>query len=326
MEESNNDELIVPTPAPWKLKGTVYMLSFWTSKASTAKAKANPQDDRQAGLPSIAYSPLEAKSPFADPVTSGEHFGGLSQFQIIRYTESPLGPYDELIICPGFFAYEKDGTEGKGKKGKNPRITRIYVSRKSTCWNGRKNWNIPKHLARFEWDETPNGKTRVRVYPHDTAVSSDNSHGTESGPSEKFFFQAAFQPIRWAPSFPLSLSWLKYVGIDSSLVQPPLPDGRQGDSRAGEELVGTSRWCKIQPGMSTRKATLGWIDMSQHDRSEANDDGGGNGNSGRGSDSKYDNFWPGMRRWNVAIKMENADIDFGEGLHWDAPLSEPSQS
>ncbi|KAI0007810.1 hypothetical protein F4779DRAFT_590284 [Xylariaceae sp. FL0662B] len=290
------------------------MLSFWTSKASAAEVKA--------GLPSIAYSPPEAESPFADPAASGEHFGGLSQFQIIRYTESPVGPYDELIVCLGFFAYEKGGTEGKREKMKNLRITRIYVSQKSTCWNGRKNWNIPKHLARFEWDESPDGKATVRVYSYDTAVSSDSSNDTESVPSEKFFFQAAFQPVRWAPSFPLALSWLKYVGIDTFLVQPPLPDGRQGDSRSGEELIGTSRWCIIQPAMTTRKATLGWVDMSQHDRSIADDDDqGGNRNSSGGGDTKYDNFWPGMRRWNVAIRMENADIGFGEGLHWGAHLS-----
>lgn len=148
-------------------------------------------------------------------------------------------------------------------------------------------------------------------------MSGDGSDDTDTGPSEKFFFQAAFQPVRWAPSFPLSLSWLKYMGIDTSLVQPPLPDGRQGDSRAGEELIGTSRWCKIQPTMSARKATLGWIDMSQHDPNVADNNGSDNRNSG----IKYDNFWPDMRRWNLAIKMENADIGFGEGLHWDAPLS-----
>lgn len=153
MEESNNDELIVPAPAPWELKGTVYMLSFWTSKTSTAEVKANFNDERQLGLPPIAYSLLESKSPFVDPAASGEHIGGLSQFQIIRYTESPLGPYDELIICPGFFAYEKDDTKGKRKKMKNPRITRIYVSQKSTCWNGRKSEcscvERVGHLARF---------------------------------------------------------------------------------------------------------------------------------------------------------------------------------
>lgn len=66
-------------------------------------------------MPAIAYSPLEAKSPFADATASGEHLGGLSQIQIIRYTESPIGPYDELIACPRFFAYEKNDDEG-GRK------------------------------------------------------------------------------------------------------------------------------------------------------------------------------------------------------------------
>lgn len=176
-------------------------------------------------------------------------------------------------------------------------------------------WNIPKHLARFEWDESPDGKTRVRVYPYDTASPSDNKSGSapELEPSEQFFFQAAFQPIYWTPSFPFSLSWLKYVGIDTSLVQPPLPDGRQGDSRIGDELAGTSRWCKVKPLLSTRTATLGWIDMSQHDSVAAIDDGDGNRNT------IYENFWPGLRRWNLAIKMENADVVFNEGLYWDLP-------
>lgn len=88
-------------------------------------------------MPVIAYSPLEAKSPFADPAASGEHLGGLSQIQIIRYTDSPVGPYDELIVCPGFFAYEKDNDKGESKRMKNARVTRVYVSQKSTCWNGR---------------------------------------------------------------------------------------------------------------------------------------------------------------------------------------------
>ncbi|KAK5630611.1 hypothetical protein RRF57_006326 [Xylaria bambusicola] len=127
--ESN--EPIVPVPAPWKLKGTVYFLSFWTNKASSAKGKRND------GLPTIAYSPLEAASPFANPAISGEHLGGLSQIQIIRYTDSPVGPYDELIVCPGYFEYEKDVSKGRTKKTKNARITRIYVSQKYTCWNGR---------------------------------------------------------------------------------------------------------------------------------------------------------------------------------------------
>ncbi|KAI0187055.1 hypothetical protein EV127DRAFT_513931 [Xylaria flabelliformis] len=300
MDETNNDEPIVPVPPPWKLKGTVYMLSFWSGKASAAGREGSDKA-RQDGLPTIAYSPLEAKSSFADPAASGEHLGGLSQIQIIRYTESPVGPYDELIICPGNFAYEKNDEEGKRKKMKDLRITRIYVSQKYTCWNGRANWNIPKHLARFEWNELPDGKASVKIYPHDTI-------------SDRLFFQATFEPVRWAPSFPLSLSWLRYVGISTALVQPPLPDGRHANSRAGEELIGTSRWCRILPGLSTRRATLGWIDMSQHDHNAASED-----RDVGCKDAEYENFWPGLRRWNVAVKMENADIVFGKGLFWDPP-------
>ncbi|KAJ3577232.1 hypothetical protein NPX13_g3339 [Xylaria arbuscula] len=334
-----NDEHILPVPAPWKLKGTIYFLSFWTSK-------------RNDELPTVAYSPLEATSSFASAVTSGQHIGGLSQIQIIRYTDSPVGAYDELIICPGYFAYEKQDGKGIIKKLKNARITRIYVSQKNTCWNGRASklnlimlgsmldfislrawlqssnipklvpdWNIPKHLARFEWVHTADGKTKVRVYPYDTAALSDDGYSTisESEPSDNVFFQATFQPMRWAPSFPLSFSWLKYMGIDASLVQPPLPDGRQRDSSVGEELPGTRQWCQVLPGLSTRRATLGWIDMSQSSYDVAHCSDGRDIKKGGNNEIKCANFWPGLRRWNMGILMQNADINFEEGLHWDPP-------
>ncbi|KAI0099742.1 hypothetical protein GGR51DRAFT_534962 [Nemania sp. FL0031] len=309
-----NNSLITPVPPPWKLKGTVYILSFWNSKTFPVHGQGSGNGREESGPPTIAYSALEGESSFADAAVSGEYLGGLSQIQVIRYTESPVGPYDELIVCPGFFAYEKDDSKGKRKRLRSPRITRIYVSQKNTCWNGRTNWNIPKHLARFEWEGLPEGKTRVRVYPYDTTVPGSS----ETSASEKYFFQAVFQPMRWVPSFPLSLSWFKYVGIDASLVQPPLPDGRQGDSLAGEELVGTNRWCKILPAMQTRKAMLGWMDMAQHGDDVADSNNGdGSSNSGGSSDAQYEHFWPGLRRWNMAIKMENADIEFGEGEYWN---------
>jgi hypothetical protein len=137
MVEINDDEPIVRVAPPWKLKGTVYILSFWNGKTFAAEGKGSDKSQKEAGPPTIAYSPLEAKSSFADPSASGEYLGGISQIQILRYTESPVGPYDELIVCPGFFAYEKEDDKGKKKKMKNVRITRIYVSQKHTCWNGR---------------------------------------------------------------------------------------------------------------------------------------------------------------------------------------------
>lgn len=122
---------IQPVPAPWKLKGVVYLFPFWTNKSDIAKAN-------EAG---ITYSPLEANSAYAS-AESGQHIGGMSMIQIIRYRESPVGPYDELILAPGFHEYvveEEDEEEDDGKrvKKKNARITRIYVSQKYTCWNGR---------------------------------------------------------------------------------------------------------------------------------------------------------------------------------------------
>lgn len=111
---------ISSTPAPWTLKGTVYTFPFYVTP-SQAK-----------NLPSIAYSPLElGGSSFG----AAKAVGGLGNIQIIRYSESPVGPYDEMVLIPGKFEYE---VEQGGPKRSNFRVTRIYVSQKETCYNGRK--------------------------------------------------------------------------------------------------------------------------------------------------------------------------------------------
>lgn len=68
--------------------------------------------------------------------------------QIIRYSETPVGPYDELAILPGTFS----GVGRDGGKRRDSRITGIWVSSKETLINGRKNWNIPKSVL---WNMTP---------------------------------------------------------------------------------------------------------------------------------------------------------------------------
>ena len=120
-------------PPPWTLQGDVYMFPFWTNHTQMAAAD-------NAGL---TYSPLEAKSAFASPEGS-RHLGGLSMIQIIRYTDSPVGPYDEMMIIPGAHEYTvEEGDDRRRVKKRNMRITRIYVSQKHTCWNGRKS-KLPK--------------------------------------------------------------------------------------------------------------------------------------------------------------------------------------
>lgn len=90
-------------------------------------------------LPSFAYSPLEAKSTV---LTSSKPCGGLGSVQVIRYSDSPVGPYDEMLVCPGNLEYEVV-ENGKKVMKKNTRVSRIYVSQKVTCYNGRKSVSPP---------------------------------------------------------------------------------------------------------------------------------------------------------------------------------------
>ena len=114
-------------PPPWTNKCTAYVLPFYNSASS--------------GLPlHTAYAPLEARTPaFSAQKEAGTYKGGLGLVQIIRYSETPVGAYDELVILPGAFG------DAKGK-GKDLRITGIWVNLEASLWNGRWNWNIPKYV------------------------------------------------------------------------------------------------------------------------------------------------------------------------------------
>lgn len=99
--------------------------------------------------------------------------------------------------------------------------------------------------------------------------------------------------MSFVPSFPLATRWANYLGFDTTLVMPPLPAG-QGSLG---ELPGTDRWCSLIPHQYSRRTTLGWFDISQKDE-EGNTCG------------EYENFWPGLGRWQVGLKMEDADLAF----------------
>ncbi|TVY84801.1 hypothetical protein LSUE1_G000828 [Lachnellula suecica] len=288
-------------PAPWKLKGTIYSFMMYIS----AKDAASLSSDK-----SFLYAPLEAASSFANcqPV------GGLGMVQVLRYSESPVGPYDELLIVPGNFERQPDG-KVTGKKPRNLMVSRIYVSHERTCWNGRTNWNIPKHLARFQFDELPNGATSISVYPRQA-----DSTGVESKSSDTPFFSATFKTIPYVPSFPASTSISKYVGLDLALVQPPLPEGK---GVAGE-LPGTKEWCKIVPAEYSSKTSLGWWDLQRKEATETEPLLGGGGGESRSVGEK--NWWPGLGRWRIGMKMKDADIEFPEGERWAAGSGDISGS
>ncbi|KAF6800972.1 hypothetical protein CSOJ01_12106 [Colletotrichum sojae] len=229
---TEEDGPIKHIPPPWDLKGTSYMFMFWIP---SSHARNLPSD--------IAFSPLEAQSTFANSSKSGSPQGGLGTIQIHRYSSSPAGPYDEFILSTGVYIYAVENN-GKRREKRNMRISRIYVSQKTACWNGRK-------------DDLP--------------------------------------ALRYMPSFPLSTSLVRFAGIDLTLVQPPVPEG---DSAQGE-LVRSDRWCKFYPSISSSQTDAGWFDMKQDES------------------SKEENFWPGLGRWRLGMRMKNADISFENMEHWE---------
>jgi hypothetical protein len=117
-------------PPPWPLKAKLYLF-FAVLKPE------NREDPILQGLPPGSYNPSETIHPSAlAPINDSPQWkGGLTCFVLVRYEQTPVGPYDELMMTPDGFAnpYEKKATSG--------RITNIYVSSRQSVWNGRKNWS-----------------------------------------------------------------------------------------------------------------------------------------------------------------------------------------
>ncbi|KAK8068734.1 hypothetical protein PG994_005350 [Apiospora phragmitis] len=298
---NNSIKPIEPVPAPWSLHGTVYSI-----------ASVLPPSE----LPTKAYAPLERAD--AAYTTADAYVGLLGMIQIIRYTDSPVGPYDELLMIPGYFKYPHVDAEGRESERLNPSITRIYVSQRYTAKNGRMinavvfgandaspplpiDWNIPKHLAKFDWTEDENGSTTVKVYPFDTMGDA-----AESGPAGLPFFQTTFAPI--LDGLPYSTDLYEWIGINATLAQPPLP---AGPGSRHSELAGTSQWRAVVPGQASECSSLGLFDLGQ-----GRGDAVGNTGKNAVGDEVFPNFWPGMPRMNLGLRMDNARISFGSPEIW----------
>ncbi|SMQ46066.1 unnamed protein product [Zymoseptoria tritici ST99CH_3D1] len=294
---NESPEPITLSPAPWTLKGDIYGLFLLPGVGIPLTGNS---------LPIKTFPPLERQHPES---IAGEYIGKLGMIQVIRYTDSPVGPYDELLIVPGFFSYEDDG-----QREQAVRVSRIYVSQKYTEWNGRANWNIPKHMARFDWSSAPDGSTTVRIYPFDT--SNDPA---ESSASEKPFFQMTFSPLlpqnllsntlgslfpgglNLNPSVPFSTDLYPWLGVNATLVQPPIP---LGNDIFGGLAEGGPNWKSVIPGQSSKQTTFGTINMDQ-----SGGDGEETGVNAAG-DEFFPNFWPGLARINAGIRMLDATITF----------------
>jgi hypothetical protein len=129
-KDSSSQADIPPAPGPWALKAKLYLFA-------TVLKPVHREDPILQGLPPGSYNPSETIHPSAlAPINGAPQWkGGLTGVVIVRYEESPVGPYDELIMtCDGFANPHEKGTSG--------RLTNIYVSSRQSVWNGRKNWSM----------------------------------------------------------------------------------------------------------------------------------------------------------------------------------------
>ncbi|KAF2820542.1 hypothetical protein CC86DRAFT_374237 [Ophiobolus disseminans] len=283
---------------PWAMKAESYMLFM-----------------RLKELPKGVYDPLQEE--WSDE-ENGKFQGGLGAVMVVRYLDTPVGPYDELILVPGNFAVPQPAS-GLPKIPKRAlRISRIYVSQRTTVYNGRLNWNIPKHLARFEFSapttpvgSSPPSSLTIQVFP------PDSKDGDGMAP----FFKCTLTPWRWIPAFPANTA---YVPLSLLNVQPPLlePAARltaaefeseldtsidaYDISKKNEEalLVGTERWTGFEL-QAKCKARGCWVEMGQE---QERPDGVGE------EDGKW---WPnGLKPWSVGAWMEGGVFEIAEGLEW----------
>ena len=118
-------------PPPWNFKAKLYLFT-------TLLKPVDREDPVLQGLPAGSYNPLETVHPSGlAPVNGAPQWkGGLSYVVIVRYEDSPVGPYDELIAVTDGFAnpFEKRATSG--------RITNIYVDSRKSVWHGRTCWSM----------------------------------------------------------------------------------------------------------------------------------------------------------------------------------------
>lgn len=141
----------------------------------------------------------------------------MSKILIVRYEDSPIGPYDELIAS-------SDGFANPFEKGTSARITNIYVNSQKSVWHGRKNWNIPKHLARFEFTQTNSKTLSVKV----------------SLPDAKEPFFSASVTDSYIPSVPIPSFILNpFVRI----VQPPILASNPPDIL----IASNDEWVNLTP-------------------------------------------------------------------------------
>ena len=227
------------------------------------------------------------------------------------------------MIVPGNFTVPHPTADGPLNIPKKAlRISRIYVSQRTTTYNGRLNWNIPKNLARFSFSapptlqgQTPPKTLTVRVFPP----------GTVKGDGEPPFFACTLKPWQWVPAIPVNT---KYIPISLTVAQPPIPEpaGHKAAVKAAIEgppvgeydvdpkkaeavLVGTDRWRAFDCSSSAPRARGCWVEV--HENETRRVDGGD------GDDDEGKIWFPrNLGTWSVGGWLEEVNWKLGEVTEW----------
>lgn len=168
-----------PAPAPWFLTGSGVVLLYRFPAG------------------------FNSNYGFMDAYQQDGLLGGIGAVMLMDYRTSDVGPYRELLYIPALF---KLG----GKLSFS--ISKIYVSTEESVWNGRRNWGIPKDLARFS----------IRR-------QADGSQSWEVAGEDGVFFEAAIKPF--GPLFPFWTRLLPVFRIvqespDGLLLTRPVANGK----------------------------------------------------------------------------------------------------
>lgn len=108
------------TPAPWHLKGRGFILMYRFPEAFIRDSCFLPEE----------WKILK--------------WTGIGFVMLVDYTDSPVGPYHELLIMPG---------KARIDKRKSRTVSRIYVDTFESMYDGRSNWGLPKEVTDFKWTQ-----------------------------------------------------------------------------------------------------------------------------------------------------------------------------
>jgi hypothetical protein len=241
-----------------------------------------------------------------------------SIFLVIELTG--LGTYDELAIIPGNFTVPPSPNQPPKIPKKAMRVCRIYVSQRTTVYNGRLNWNIAKHLARFDFSHppTPSGspppaELTFKVFPA----------GSKDGDGALPFFACTLTPFTWIPPVPINTSWMP---LNMTQVLPPIPAAAGHNEAVAVEsedskidpydinprteaslLVGTENWTAF-PINAKSRARGCWVKVHEL---------GKDPNEDIRAVEEASKYWPqGVQPWSIGAWMEDSVMEIPQPIEW----------